>query len=209
MPPLPRAWGDKGSVRGGGLLVVGSQATHGRAASGAPVRFIESGPGGDDLPLSPPLPRMPNADEAEDAAPAEATTAEATAARSQARLVKVLNSAIHLEKKYVERFVVGPVAGALEEGLSSGAEGSDHASSAAAASEPSTAASYPLAFLPPRAAVSWGHLLAQHHEVQIAPGGASAWEAVRDRTLWPQANLALEALGDQPETKDWAAIYRV
>jgi len=263
-PPLPTALtsgndddggaGNSSSGDGSGdgasrLFVVGSQVSHGRSStSGAPLRFIESGPGemldknknssgsgsgsGSDSGAS----DSKSSDKSGSGSESESTQpfrAHSTETNGQTKLENMLNSAIHLEKKYVEHFVEGPSSKsgsttAADASLSSatGGAGAGGAPSAfeeellgngmGSSSSPTTGtgpdatpATYPLPFLPPRSSVSWGHLLAQHHEAQIAPGGAAAWEAARDCTLWPQANFALDALMDQPKTKDWATVYRV
>ena len=261
-PPLPTALtsgndddggagnGSSGDGSGDGasrLFVVGSQVSHGRSStSGAPLRFIESGPGkdldksknsssdgsGSDSGNS----DSKSSDKSGSGSENESTQpfrAHSTDANGQTKLENMLNSAIHLEKKYVEHFVEGPSsksdsATAADASLSSATGGAGAGGPPSAfeeellgngmgsSSSPTTGTgadatpeTYPLPFLPPRSSVSWGHLLAQHHETQIAPGGAAAWEAARDCTLWPQANFALDALTDQPKTKDWATVYRV
>ena len=251
-PPLPPALlkesdagssssdSDVGSSANQRLFVVGSHVSHGRSTtSGAPLRFIESGPGetvgknnssGSGSSDS-------SSEKSDSGCESDSTQpfrAHSTETNGQTKLENMLNSAIHLEKKYVEHFVEGP--SAKSDAIATAAEGGKNAAAGAGAgrgapSPPSAfeeellgdrsmgspagagadaaPETYPLPFLPPRSSVSWGHLLAQHHETQIAPGGAAAWEAARDCTLWPQANFALDALMDQPKTKDWATVYRV
>ena len=54
--------------------------------------------------------------------------------------------------------------------------------------------------------VSWAQLLAQHsHQIH----SMDDWEAVRDRTITPALDHSLNRLFNDPDTKEWSALYRL
>lgn len=117
------------------------------------------------------------------------------------RLSKALNRAIHLEKEYVNRFIEGKNNTQIYK------DDDDEETEGSSEEDEEEEVEYPLPFLPRHEDVSWGTILAQHHDKQIE--GPDEWESAKERMMKPLLEQALMILSEHKQTKDWAILYKV
>jgi hypothetical protein len=161
------------------VVIIGESVTHQRTSKTQPIRYIDAYP-----------------------------TPDITSKRDGVRIKKALDRAIHLEKEYISRFIEGVGKEDKKDqgdGFSSGNRFTG--GEVEEEKEEEEELTYPLPFLPRHEDVSWGQLLAMHHDSQIE--GPDQWEAAKERMILPLLNNALSQLSQHKVTKDWAVLYKL